>query len=122
MNFIEGRLESARDGGLAFVAGGDRNLPLAGYDFSGRPEPGRPVALGVRPEHVTANGVGNWPGFRVEIVEPMGADNLVWCSDGAVELEVRLPGDQNVALGEPLALGVDPRRVSLFAADSGERL
>jgi multiple sugar transport system ATP-binding protein len=121
MNFIEGRLDSTRDGGLAFVAG-ERGLPLDGYAFTGRPESGRPVTLGVRPEHVTANGVGNWPGFKVEIVEPMGADNLILCTDGKVELEVRLSGEQNVALGEPLALGVDPRRVSLFAADSGERL
>jgi multiple sugar transport system ATP-binding protein len=122
MNFIEGRLEPTGDGGLAFVTAGDRGLPLAGYAFSVRPEPGRPVTMGVRPEHVTANGVGNWPGFRVEIVEPMGADNLVWCSDGAVELEVRLPGEQDVPVGAPLALGVDPRRISLFATDSGERL
>jgi multiple sugar transport system ATP-binding protein len=121
MNFIEGRLDSTRDGSLAFVAG-ERGLPLDGYAFTGRPESGRPVTLGVRPEHVTANGVGNWPGFKVEIVEPMGADNLILCTDGKVELEVRLSGEQNVALGEPLALGVDPRRVSLFAADSGERL
>jgi multiple sugar transport system ATP-binding protein len=122
MNFVDGRLEEAPEGGLAFLTGNGRRLPLAGYGFTARPEPGRPVTLGVRPEHVAANRVGDWQGFRVDIVEPMGADNLAWCSDGAIELEVRLPGDQAIRPGAPLALGIDPARVSLFAADSGERL
>jgi multiple sugar transport system ATP-binding protein len=120
MNFLQGQLDQV-DGTPAFVSG-QRRLPLGGYDFAVRPEPGRPVTLGVRPEHLTLDGGGQWQGFKVEIVEPMGADNLVWCSDGAVELEVRLPGEQDVPVGAPLALGVDPRRISLFATDSGERL
>ena len=52
----------------------------------------------------------------------MGADNLVWCGDGTHSLEVRTSGEREMALGTPLALGLDPRRLSLFAADSGQRL
>jgi hypothetical protein len=51
-----------------------------------------------------------------------GADNLVWCTDGGLSLEVRTSGEQAVRPGMPMALGIDPRRVSLFAADGGERL
>ena len=121
MNFVEGRLGRAGDG-LAFAVG-ERRLPLDGYRFSARPEHGRPVTLGVRPEHITANGSGNWQGFEVEIVEPLGADNLVWCTDGGLSLEVRMPGEElGIAPGTPEALGIDAQRVSLFTADGGERL
>jgi multiple sugar transport system ATP-binding protein len=120
MNFLDGRLE--RDGnGLAFAMKRHR-LALDGYPFERRPEAGAPVTLGVRPEHLTPAETGDWPGFAVEIVEPMGADNLLWCGDGETSVEVRVPGDQNVAIGTQLALSLDPQRISLFAPDGGERL
>ena len=120
MNFVEGRLEGV-NGSLAFVTG-ERRLSLQGYEFSRRPEQGAPVTLGVRPEHLTLGEGGNWPGFAVDIVEPMGADNLVWCSDGKLSLEVRLPGERLVQPGAAATLGLDAARVSLFSTDTGERL
>jgi multiple sugar transport system ATP-binding protein len=120
MNFIAGRLERNGDG-LAFATG-ERRLGLAGYGFAGAVEPGRPVTLGIRPEHVSLDGAGNWDGFTVDVVEPMGADNLVWCADGALTLEVRTGGERTIRPGTRLALGLDAQRVSLFATDSGERI
>ena len=120
MNFVEGRLEQAANG-LTFAAG-ERRLPLDGYPFGTRPESGRPVTLGIRPEHIALDGAGNWDGFTVDIVEPLGADNLVWCTDGDLSLEVRTPGEQAVRPGTPMALGIDPRRVSLFSTEGGVRL
>src|ERR687898_711255 len=61
MNFVEGRLEQAGNG-PAFVVG-NRRLPLDGYEFGVRPEPDRPVTLGIRPEHIAIDGTGNWDGF-----------------------------------------------------------
>ena len=115
MNFVDGVLTD----GPAFACG-ERRLPLDRYGFSARPESGRPVTLGVRPEHL-ASGEG-WDGFTVDLVEPMGADNLVWCRDGDLTLEMRLPGDRIMAPGAPVALAMDPARISLFAADDGRRL
>ena len=85
-----------------------------------RPEPGQPVTLGVRPEHLAHRRRG-WDGFTVDLVEPMGADNLVWCRDGELTLELRLPGDA-LAPGAPVPLAIDPTRISLFAAEGGQRL
>jgi multiple sugar transport system ATP-binding protein len=121
MNFVDGRLEV--DGNRLVFVKDHRRLALDGYVFSDRPEAGAPVTLGVRPEHLTAveNGA-DWPDFTVEIVEPMGADNLLWCADGGLSLEVRVAGDQNIAPGTRLGLNLDPQRVSLFAPESGARL
>jgi multiple sugar transport system ATP-binding protein len=78
--------------------------------------------LGVRPEHLGLGAGGTWPGFTVELVEPMGADNLAWCKAGDLSLAVRTAGDQVPREGTIATLALDPARVSLFAADSGERL
>ena len=120
MNFVEGRLEQAGNG-PAFVVG-NRRLPLDGYEFGVPPEPDRPVTLGIRPEHITLDGAGNWDGFTVELVEPLGADSLVWCTDGGLSLQVRTAGERAIRPGTPMALGIDPRRISLFSADGGARL
>ena len=52
----------------------------------------------------------------------MGADNLVWCRDGDLTIELRLPGDRMMAPGAPVSLAIDSTRISLFAAVGGERL
>ncbi len=120
MNFLNGRLE-AEGGGLSFVAGTLR-LPLAGYAFNGAPPVGQEVVLGVRPEHLALAEAGLWQGFGVDIVEPMGADTVLWCSDGTHTLQVRTTGTSRITRGERVGLGLDPEQASLFAADTGERL
>ena len=80
------------------------------------------LTLGLRPEHLGPEGPGVWEGFKVELVEPMGADNLAWVGDGKVSLAVRMPGEQTIRPGTPVRLGLDPRNASLFAQDSGERV
>ncbi|MBM6596537.1 ABC transporter ATP-binding protein [Microvirga pudoricolor] len=120
MNFIKGRLESTGEG-LSFLAG-DRHLPLSSYPFVTTPVPGQNVVLGVRPEHLEITGQGLWPGFKVDIVEPMGADTVIWCSDGTGSLQVRTTGSRRAAPGDNLTLHVDALQVSLFSAETGDRL
>ena len=120
MNFVQGRLEQ-NGSGPAFVAG-ERHLPLTTYPFRTAPAAGQPITLGVRPEHLGIGGTGTWPGFTVDIVEPMGADTVIWCSDGQHAVQVRTGSDRPVTPGDRLGLAVDPQRVSLFASDTGLRL
>ncbi|GGK39793.1 ABC transporter ATP-binding protein [Salinarimonas ramus] len=124
MNFVEGRIE-APDGALVFRAG-DRRLALDAYEFARRPAPGSAATLGVRPEHIGVLEAGEdvhaWSGLHVDIVEPMGADSLVWCRDGETTLAVRMAGEKPIAPGAAVRLVLDPARASLFDPASGERL
>ena len=120
MNFIKGRLEG-NGAGLEFVAG-RRRLPLSGYEFVGKPAQGQEVVLGVRPEHLEIAQAGTWPGFNIDIVEPMGADMVIWCSDEAGALQVRTSGNRRAVPGDRLELGLDTTQVSLFSAETGDRL
>jgi multiple sugar transport system ATP-binding protein len=120
MNFIEGRIEAGGEGPV--FAAGDLRLRLDLYAFAARPAAGAPVMLGVRPENLSLAATGSWDGFRVDLVEPMGADSLVWCARERVSLSVRLSGETPPPAGAPVCLTPDPDRISLFAAESGERL
>ena len=105
MNFIKGRIEGDGDGPV-FVSG-KRRLPLsATLSQAGRP-PGQEVVLGVRPEHLEIGQGRHLARFHDRIVEPMGADTVIWCSDGEGPIQVRTSGNKKAAPGEPLGLGVD---------------
>ena len=111
MNFIPGRIE----GGDMFRAG-DYRIPLAGYAFAGAPSD-RPAVLGVRPEHVRA-GAEAGPeaiGASVEMVEPMGADALIWARlpDGA-PLSIRHAADVAIKVGDSLPVSFPADALSLF--------
>jgi multiple sugar transport system ATP-binding protein len=120
MNLIKGRIEGRSDA-LEFRFG-ERSLPLAHYRFSTQAPAGREAILGVRPEHIEIADAGPWQDFTVDIVEPMGADTVVWCRDGVQSLQVRTGSNQKVARGDRLALAVDAAAVSLFSAETGDRI
>ncbi|ALN75399.1 hypothetical protein M673_21920 (plasmid) [Aureimonas sp. AU20] len=120
MNFIEGRLENGR------FRAGSQDLPLSGYEFAGTgaPPPGE-ASLGLRPEHIRLRG-GEGPGLvpaegRIEVVEPMGADTLLWTSLGGQPLAIRTDGESGHRVGETLRFALDMPKASLFGPD-GERL
>ena len=120
MNFIKGRLEG--NGGAPVFRSGGRALSMAGYTFAGTPALGQDTILGVRPEHLDLDRPGTWQGFTIDIVEPMGADMVIWASDPDGTLQVRTSGNRKAAPGDALSLAINPAEVSLFAAESGERL
>ncbi len=122
MNFLDGRL-TQEAGNIVFVAG-QRRLSINGYPFLRPPSPDMPVALGVRPEHLRLGNDGpcRIDGLLVDMVEPMGADSLVWCRDDSVSLGVRLSGESVLKEGDatPLTLPVD--QLSIFSKETGARL
>jgi multiple sugar transport system ATP-binding protein len=85
---------------------------------------GQKVVLGVRPEQITlrvAEG-GNVQRGTVNVVEPMGADTIVWLSWNGRSLAARVFGDFPGRVGDMVGFNLDLGRASLFDAQTGERL
>jgi multiple sugar transport system ATP-binding protein len=128
MNFIplrlqrkEGRLVALLDSGQARC-----ELPLVMND-AGLED--REVILGIRPEQIslapaTSAASQGLPTLRaeVQITEPTGPDTLVFVSLNQTKVCCRLSPELAPQVGESLELQLDPARVLLFDAKTGERL
>ncbi|MGJ4857512.1 ABC transporter ATP-binding protein [Labrys sp. La1] len=122
MNFIEGQLSGA-PGHWRFEADGE-SIDLAAYAFS--VEPGvRKAVLGIRPEHIDvgpASAGRHAARGRIDIVEPMGAETVLWTSFAGKPATIRVDGDNESGPGDEIGFHFDVGRASLFDAESGERL
>ena len=120
MNFIEGNFE-----GGTFKSEG-LSLPMVGYEFVDAQTADRPAVIGLRPEHiVTGELAANAPvqmDVAVDLVEPMGADTLVYATMNDKPFRIRMDGQANVRSGETLPIGIDPSRSSLFDKKTENRL
>ena len=128
MNFLSGELEPGPP--PAFRAG-DVRVPLDRYAFDARSEEmggearGRCV-LGVRPESVAIGTEGSSRPFsceiEVELVEPMGADTLVWTKLAGTNFAFFVDSENRLKIGERVTIGFDPGRASLFDEATDVRL
>ena len=83
---------------------------------------GAKVLLGVRPEHATvATGATGANGLRavVELVEPLGHEQLVHLRVGASPLIVRSAPREMPAADSEVNVELDPARLHLFDAEAG---
>ncbi|MCO5064426.1 MAG: sn-glycerol-3-phosphate ABC transporter ATP-binding protein UgpC [Rhizobiaceae bacterium] len=117
MNFLSG---SIGEDAAAFHVG-DVSIPLGRYAFERQPSPRSDAVLGIRPEHVLVSGAAVGQPFskevRVEIVEPMGADTLVWTKLGGSNFAFRVEAEKQVRPGDLTRIAFDPARASMFGAD-----
>ena len=118
INFLDGLLERT------VFHSGDVAMDVARYPFAKMP--GGPAWFGVRPEAVlTGDAARALPVHMdsvVEIVEPMGADTLVWTKVAGHDFRLRMEGQAKVAPGDALHIGFDPIRASMFDKGTEERL
>jgi ABC-type sugar transport system ATPase subunit len=127
MNLVPARLE-AHAGGLAVVLGGALRLPIpperavAGAVAGGVD---RPVIVGLRPEHLV------WtqspaPGPIIEataaVIEPLGADTLVFFEIAGHELVARVPPEAARHAGDRLMLRPDLGHLHLFDPVTEQRI
>jgi len=117
MNFLPGTF-AVRDGAAHFAAAGI-SIPLDGYGFDARPQPGAAIELGIRPEHIE---VGGDVPVAVEMVEPMGSDQLAWLRLSGHALSMRLSAEAHIIAGEKLQLRLPADKLNLFDAATGRRL
>ncbi|PGH54387.1 sn-glycerol-3-phosphate ABC transporter ATP-binding protein UgpC [Azospirillum palustre] len=119
MNVLDGRID---DRGEAVLLPGGQRLALP------QPRPtdaGRPVKLGIRPEHMTVAAEGFSGGFSIEIelVEALGADTVVYgrLPDGE-SLLVRMAGIPTVRERDRLTVTPQDGALHLFDAVTGRRV
>ncbi len=121
MNFIKGDIAIKADGPL--FESDSLAAHLADYPFLAAAKAG-PATLGIRPEHIVPAGeTRHLPTLAgtVSVVEPMGADTVVWFDWAGQSLSYRLMGDTTLQPGAAIAPGLDIARASLFDAN-GVRL
>jgi multiple sugar transport system ATP-binding protein len=120
MNFIEGQLDSSNFefDGLLFN--------LDGYSFKEKIKALSKVWLGVRPENIVINETDKTMPVNcdvvIEVVEPMGADTLVWSTINGRELRFTVDGNKTINIGDKVNIGFDPAHISLFDFETENRL
>jgi multiple sugar transport system ATP-binding protein len=113
MNFVSGTIR--RNGHLVFVSDKGLTIPLdsapAGVD-------GRPLILGIRPEHfdLAPDGIA----AEVVVVEPTGSETMLAVRAAGQDLTCVLRERVRELPGETVF--VRPNRVHLFDAETGRRL
>jgi multiple sugar transport system ATP-binding protein len=121
MNFIPCRLIEAA-GALAVQLCEGLTLPVpAERNAAYRPYVGRPLVLGIRPEHVTetrAYATGAEFVMPVEVVEPMGMETMVYVMIEGNELCARVAPEAALPPGEPMHFLADMRHMHLIEPQS----
>ncbi|QPC42637.1 sn-glycerol-3-phosphate ABC transporter ATP-binding protein UgpC [Kaustia mangrovi] len=118
MNFIEGRLE--RDGDAVFVVAGDDTRIPAPKDVTG--ETGQAVVYGMRPEHLDIAADGQGIAAEVVVIEPTGADTLVFCRMAGTDICAMFDERHTFAPGEEIRLEPRLATAHVFDARTGGRL
>ncbi|MGY4827764.1 ABC transporter ATP-binding protein [Sphaerotilaceae bacterium SBD11-9] len=122
MSFVEGRIECT--GGVPYFVSPSVRLDVSAYPFACPPQNGQPTVLGVRPEHITLTALdAQHAGTAVvSLVEPMGANQVVWLDAQGVSLAVDADAQFSSAPDAHVGFAIDTAQVSLFDQKSQGRL
>ena len=115
MNFVAGRIAGLSDNSVEVETEGGVKLTLPCRPEDGA-QAGAPVTLGVRPEHLNAEGEGQSQ-IKGEVfaVERLGGETYLYVrTEGERELTVHAAGDKTVSAGESIAIGFDFNDCHLF--------
>ncbi|EKF42604.1 ABC transporter [Nitratireductor indicus C115] len=116
MNFLEAR--AARGDGHLRAQLADGNAleldPALGV------ADGQEIIIGLRPELIN-NDAGEAVCGEVIMIEPMGAQTLVYFSYGGKTVTAIVDGEHRVAVGETFRSGIERRRIHVFDRASGMR-
>jgi multiple sugar transport system ATP-binding protein len=105
-------------------AGGEVLADAEGATFALRPESalaaGRPVTLGIRPEHLKRGERGL--SGSVAVVEPTGSETHVVARIGGHDVVAQFRERQTARPGDPIVLVPDPGHIHVFDRETGARL
>lgn len=115
MNFLNGEMVR-KEGGFWFVgdAGEQLQLPPAQADRFGKAV-GRPVVLGIRPEHTLESGFPNaMLQLSVKSIEPLGPYTLVNGNIGSMNFTAQVESELKVSPEDTLEISIDMDKIHLF--------
>ena len=125
MNFFEGTIADGNfivdDKSLAIPAETAAMLKELGYD-------GKPIALGIRPEHIHVNNedISHLPASEFEaeitVAELTGAETILYAVYANQEFIARVDADSLIEAGHTATLAFDMSHVHFFDLETGERL
>jgi len=118
MNCLSGAFTT--EGGAAAVVVGDIRLPVP-PDLRTPLEEGRPLVVGVRPEHLVAADLGSITG-QLSAVEWLGHEQLLFATVSDHEIVGRRPGEGPVLSEGPVSFSVEPRHVRLFDPETTQAI
>ena len=116
MNFVKGSLTS-NGAGAIFKSETGLSQPVARAPAASE---GRPVVLGVRPEHLAAAPEGS--AIDIVVVEPMGSETQVVAKSGDHELICLFRDRLMPRPGDTIRVACDPKLVHLFDPETGKTL
>ena len=78
------------------------------------------VTLGVRPEDISlhADAAGSIAAV-VDVVEPLGSEQVLYFTCDGERITARAPAEASVSPGDPITLGINPKRMHLFDGATG---
>ena len=127
MNFLNCRLTKEGGGLTISLIGGGPSLPVP-TARTGRYSPliGKDLVLGIRPEHIKErpDHSGAKAGFveiniKIDVVEPLGMDTLLYFSIGDTEVCARVSPDVARGPGEIMSLMAEMNKMHLIDPDTG---
>jgi ABC-type sugar transport system ATPase subunit len=120
MNFVTAQVEP--DGAALLWPGGPRLAVPEHRQAEARAFAGRPVALGLRPEHVVAGSGDAAVEAKVELIEPLGSETLALLKIGEANVTGRFSPDAGIKAGDVVRVTLVLDKMRLFDAERGVAL
>ena len=118
MNFFSGNFQSKNN----LFKLNESLISLDEYTFENIPNDMNEIVLGIRPEDINVSNSDQSIEFKIELIEPMGADTLIWLNFENIPFSVRLEGSSEYKIGDLINLEFIVRRSSIFDKKSELRI
>jgi len=120
MNFLKGTLTPSN--GHVVLDSGELKLRLPGDRAQAVAATGRPVTVGIRPEHIAVVAPGSGATTaQVELIEAVGPVTYVDMTLGTRSLRASVAGSQRYQTGEEVGIGFQTDAIHYFDGENGNR-
>jgi multiple sugar transport system ATP-binding protein len=120
MNIIAGEMDATKEHFLPHGVKQSLSIPLG---YRERLQPGAMVHLGIRPEHIeqVAQAEDSFKVY-VEVVEPLGAETLVYASYGAGSVVYKVSPHSAPMVGDELFVRPKADNLHFFDPNTGQAI